>query len=91
MVGTPRVSVNTPEAAFGGVVGQSLQGLGKQIESSGTELFHRAVALQDLKNETDAKEADAQYMMKVGELHANFSALQGRQAADAYPKYMEEQ
>src|SRR5882757_1406898 len=89
MVGTPKVSVNTPEAAFGGAVGQALRGAGQQLEHSGDEIFRRAVALQDLRNETDAKEADAQYMMKVGELHANFSALQGRAAADAYPEYMQ--
>lgn len=89
-LGTPKLGVNTPIAAFGGTVAQALEGLGKQVEHSGDEIFRRAVALQDLKNETDAKEADAQYMMKVGELHANFSSLQGKAAAEAYPKYMED-
>lgn len=88
--GTPNVNVQTPIAAFGGTVAAALEGLGKQVAHSSDEIFKRAVAIQELQNETVAKEADAQYMMKVGQLHADFSALQGKAASEAYPKYMQD-
>src|SRR5882762_8322699 len=87
---TPYFHVNTPPAAFGANIGQALEGLGQMTEHAGNELFTRAIALQNLRNETEAREADAQYMMKAGELHANFSSLQGKQAVDAYPGYMQQ-
>lgn len=85
---TPSLRINEPPAAFGGVVGQALEGLGAQAMHSANEIFARAEAIQNLRNETEAKEADANYMMKTGELHAQFSALQGKQAVDAYPGYI---
>lgn len=88
--GTPSISVNAPAAAFGGAVGQALEHLGQVESHVGDEIFKRALALQELQNETAAKEQDAQYMMKVGQLHADFSALQGQQAVAAYPKYMQD-
>lgn len=89
-IATPRLSINEPSAAFGGVVGQALEGLGSQISQSSNEIFARAEAIQNLRNETEAKEADANYMIKTGELHANFSSLQGKQAVDAYPGYIKQ-
>lgn len=87
---TPSVRVNAPEVAFGGAVGHALEGVGKQVSHFGDELMQRAVALQQLQNETEAKEVDAQYMMHVGDLHAKYSSLQGKAAVEAYPKYMKE-
>lgn len=87
-IGTPNVSVNAPSAAFGSTIGAALESVGAKAEHVGDELFARAVALQNLQNETEAKEADANYMVKVGDLHANYSALQGKAAVDAYPGYV---
>lgn len=81
-------SLSTPPAAFGGAVAQALEGLGKGIEGAGNELFQRAVAMQDLKNETEAKEADANYMIEVGKMHADFSSKEGKAAVDAFPDYI---
>jgi peptidoglycan L-alanyl-D-glutamate endopeptidase CwlK len=75
---------------FGENIGQALKGLGTVTEQAGNEMVNRALALQELKNETQAKEADAQYMIAVGQKHAEFSSLQGKAAADAYPKYMQD-
>ena len=84
---TPRLAVNTPPDAFGVNIGHALQGLGSSVGQVGNELFSRAIALQDLQNETTAREADANYMMQVGDLHAKFSSLEGKDAVNAYPKY----
>lgn len=88
--GTPNISLNTPGAAFGENIGQAVEGLGHTLTHSGDELFNRALALQQLQNETVAKEADADYMLKVGEKHAQFSALQGKDAVAAYPAYAQD-
>lgn len=84
---TPEMKPAIPAAAFGGEVGQALSKLGTVTEGAGNEIFARAIALQNLQNETDAKEADAKYMIDAGKLHANYSALEGKAAVDAYPKY----
>lgn len=81
--GTPSINVSTPAAAFGGTVGPALEHLGKQFEHTGDELFKRAIALQELQNDTVAREADTQYMIKAGELHAKFSSLEGANASPA--------
>ena len=52
---TPRVSVATPEAAFGGATAKAIENLGTTVQGAGNELFGRAVALQQLNNETEAK------------------------------------
>lgn len=82
------IHVDTPPAAFGTNIAQAVEGVGRQLEQGGNELFQRAVALQQLRNETEAKEADAQYMIGVGQRHAQFSALEGKNAVDAFPKYV---
>ena len=89
--GGERVQVNAPPAAFGVNVAQAVEGLGGQIEKSGDELFTRAMALQDLRNETDAREAQTQYVEKSSELHAQYGALEGKAAADGLQGYIKAQ
>jgi len=88
--GTPSVNIATPEAAFGGAVAHAVNALGKDISGAGDEIFKRAMALQELQNESDARQATTDYMIHAGKLHADFSALQGKAAVDAYPKYMKD-
>lgn len=88
--GTPSVHLDTPGAAFGENIGQALGQLGRTIEGAGGELFSRAVALQQLNNETEAKEADAQYMIAAGKLHADYSTLEGRAAKLGFNKYQQD-
>src|SRR5882762_4292072 len=90
MQGTSELNVNVPTDAFGGAVGHALSGLGNAVEGAGDKIWQRAMEMQNLQNETDAKNADSQYMMEAGKLHADFSALEGTQAKEAYPKYMED-
>lgn len=85
--GLPRPSVSSPVEAFGGAVGKAVENLGGSIERGSTELFNRAVAIQNLQNESEAREADAGYMIKAGDLHANYNSLQGNARVQAFPKY----
>jgi hypothetical protein len=81
---TPKFSVNAPGAAFGTDVAQAGANLGKSIEGAGNELFTRAVAMQDLFNHSEANQADTDFMVKAGEIHAKLSAMQGKDAVDYF-------
>lgn len=85
---TPAMREDAPPAAFGVNIAQSVQNLGQSLTSTGNELFGRAVALKQLDNESEARDADTQYMIEVGKRHADFSTLEGKQRADALPAYM---
>ena len=52
---TPKPSVNAPAAAFGAAAGEAMSGLGRTLERTGDELFGRAIAIQNLNNETEAR------------------------------------
>lgn len=87
---TPEMHPAIPEAAFGGQVAQAVSGFGNTLDKAGDEIFSRAIALQNLQNETDAKNADADYMIKAGKLHADYGALQGQDRVTAYPKLVQD-
>jgi hypothetical protein len=89
--GVPGIGLDVPVDAFGGAVGHALQGLGSQVEQSSDKIWQQAVNLQNLQNETEAKNADAQYMMKSGMLHADFINKEGLQAGpDALQAHIKE-
>lgn len=78
--GSPEISLGVPVDAFGGAVGHALQGLGGAVEQAGDRVWQRAMEMQNLQNETQAKEADAKYMMESGKLHAEFINKEGQNA-----------
>lgn len=86
----PRVSVNTPEAAFGGATGAAISSLGKTIEGAGSELFQRAIALKQVDNQAEATEADTQFTIEAGKLHAEFNALKGGNSPKSYDQYQKD-
>ncbi len=87
---TPRYVANVSPDTFGANIGNAVSNLGKTVEGAGNEIFARGVAMQDLYNHSEAQQADADYMQKSGELHADFSSKQGKDAVDAYPKYIQD-
>lgn len=89
--GTPEVNMAVPVEAFGGAVGHALSGLGDAVDRASDKIWSRAMEIQNLNNDTEAKKADTDYMIKAGELHAQFSSLEGNAAKDALPKYMQDQ
>lgn len=74
------VNLPVPVDAFGGAVGHALEGLGGQVEKASNEIWQQAMNMQGLQNETEAKEADAKYMMQSGLLHADFINKEGMNA-----------
>ena len=84
---TPSVRIGANPDAFGANIGQAIQGLGASTSQVGNELFGRAVALQELQNETDAKNANVDFISKAGQLHADYDALQGDARVKAFPAY----
>jgi len=87
---TPEVSTAAPPAAFGANTAAALSHLGAGLERSGDELFQRALAMQQLHNQTEASEANVNFMIEAGKIHADYGALQGKAAVDAYPKYAQD-
>lgn len=85
-IAAPRV--NTPLEAFGGATGAALSNMGRVVDKAGDEIFARALALQELDNRAAADNADTQYMIEAGKLHADFNSLEGKAAKDAYPDYV---
>lgn len=85
----PNLNIDTPADAFGAGIAEAFGHLGKVVEHSATELWNRAKAMQMLKNEADAREADTEFMVRAGDLHAKYNALQGKEAVDARPAYVE--
>lgn len=88
--GLPTVQPNIPAAAFGGDIATAISGMGKEVAGAGNELYERAVWLQNLNNQADAKKADADYIVRSGDLHAKFSTLEGAEAIKAYPQYTQQ-
>lgn len=85
--GLPEVHSNVSAASFGGDIATAIQGFGREAAGAGDKLFERAIWLQGLNNQAEAKKADADYMVRAGQLHADYSQLEGDQAIKAYPKY----
>lgn len=84
----PRYTADTPIAAFGGATAHALTELGGSFSQVGNELWTRADAMQQLANHSEATKAAADYAETAGKAHADFSALQGKDAVDAYPDYI---
>jgi LAS superfamily LD-carboxypeptidase LdcB len=87
---TPRTQVNTPGAAFGTNIAEAVQHLGNVGEHVGNELFSRAVAMQELNNSAEKDTLEAQGISRLGDLHAQYGASQGRQAVDGYQPLMKD-
>src|SRR5262245_25055856 len=85
---TPNIDVPTPIAAFGGTIASAIDSVGRASQDAGNENLRRAVALQELQNETEAREADAEYTISMGQLRADYHALEGKNAVQAYPKFV---
>lgn len=87
ITGGPRgVSVNTGDA-FGERSASALGDVGQALQGAGGEIFARAKAMQDLANDAEAKEADANFMIEAGKLHAEYGALEGKARVDAFKTY----
>src|SRR5262245_27102068 len=78
--GTRGISINAPGIAFGETVAAAIGHLGQTIEHAEGKVWNRAVALHELQNESEARQADANYMEQAAKLHADYSSLRGEAA-----------
>lgn len=87
---TPGLRVNLPGAAFGTDVAAAIGHVGKAVEGAGNEMFERAKAIQELQNESQARDIGAQAAKAMGERHVAYSSLKGQAAVDGYQGYLED-
>jgi hypothetical protein len=81
------VNIPTPPEAFGVGVARAKQALGSEVEQASDKLFNRALAFQQLNNETSAEQGNLKLMDQAGDIHAKYDALQGEERVNAYPAY----
>lgn len=87
--GVQGINVRAVPDAFGAGIADETKKLGQTLEKAGDEIFTRAVGIQQQLNDAEAKEADAQYVMKSGDMFAEYETLQGKAAMDARPQFIE--
>lgn len=83
----PRISIATPPAAFGVGIADSIERFGGTADKVGNELFERAYAMQQLRNETESNEAVAEAEKRGSLLYENFKSQQGLNAVNGFQKY----
>jgi hypothetical protein len=86
---TPYRSENVPTGAFGQGIAEATQHLGSVMQKSGDELFTRALAMQQLAQQSEANEATANYQIELGKAHAKYQSTEGKNAVDQFPDYIE--
>lgn len=85
---TPQIHVDTPPAAFGDNIAKAVQQLGASTDQVGNELWQRAMAMQDLHNQSASDTAATGFGKDLSTLHANFTSQYGENAGPvALTKY----
>jgi hypothetical protein len=79
-IGTPNIRISTPAEAFGVGIAHAVEGLGKDATQVGNELFSRALALQQLQNETDSIKAKSTNIQRMSEEQNKFLTQEGLNA-----------
>jgi LAS superfamily LD-carboxypeptidase LdcB len=87
----PQLQVRVDPAAFGSTVAQAVQHLGATTEQVGNELTTRAIAMQQLRNETDTTNALSQLELKSGDAREQYFSTEGHNAVDGYAKFRDDQ
>jgi hypothetical protein len=77
------------EEASGVGVARAVSGVGREISQAGDMLAQQALHMQHMVNETDAKNADVDVMVQIGQAASEFDALEGDQAVKKLPEYQE--
>ena len=87
---TSFMRVDVPAAAFGANVGEAIKGLGKETQGAGTEIFERAIAMENLNQQAEANKRAADMYEQLGVAYARYSSLQGQAAVQGYKPFQEE-
>lgn len=81
-VPTPSLDVHAFPDAFGVNIGHAIEGMGGAISKDGDEIWNRAIALQNLKNETEARESTNKAAQEIGQRYATYGATEGSSAVN---------
>src|SRR5882757_6531853 len=87
-IGSMRVQADP--SMFGGMVGQAVEHLGQTLQTSGSELFDRAYAMQTTNIAAQANEAQANATDEAAKIRANYQTLQGNDAVQGYDQYQKD-
>ena len=82
--------VDTPIAAFGGLVAEATQHLGQVSEQAGDELFQRGYAMQQMNQQAEADKASAQYSNDLTNSYLDFTSKKGQDAVNAFPAFAQQ-
>lgn len=85
-----RTDRGVSETAFGANIGVAIQRLGGQVEKTADTIEQRVLGVQQLNNQSDAKDADVNAALQIGNRTNQFYSLEGKNAQDAYPQYQED-
>ena len=77
---TQGLGVRATPDMFGGAVGQALSGFGQTAEKAGDEVFARANAMQQMVEETKARQAQVQFDQQSAQMQADFTSKEGLNA-----------
>lgn len=81
--------IDASPASFGGLIAQGEQRFGAGAEQAGANLMGAALKVQAMNNEADARGASNKFMADAGKAWAQYGTLEGKEAVDAYPKFVD--
>lgn len=94
-VGAEDERIRRPEvpempAGFGVNIAQGQQRLGAAAQAGGDELFKTALWLQNLNNESTARDVSIKATQEMAQRASEFDALEGKARHDALPQYLKD-
>jgi hypothetical protein len=84
---TPRIGLSVPGAAFGTNIAEAVKGFGGALQQASNDVAQTTLRIAALQNDTWAKDADTNAMIKIGQLDSEFKQLEGQNAVDALPEH----
>lgn len=84
---TPKLGLNVPGAAFGENIAQATKGFGGALQQASDDASKTALQIAALQNDTWAKDADTEAMVKIGQADSEFKQLEGQAAVAALPEH----
>lgn len=86
----PKIGVSTPPDVFGANIGGALQSAGAAIERGANELYDRALAFQQMRNETTARNISVDVATQMGQMREDYLQKRGVDAAPALRDYQQQ-
>ena len=86
------IATPTPmqSGAAGEALGRGVRSIGAALRQISDDTAEIALREQNMLNEATAKSTDVEAMVKIADLTTKYNSLEGKNAVDAYPKYVDE-